>query len=158
VEFSIKNLFLFTVKGHLADLAGTIVLDEADIRRSSVEAVIKAASIDTRNQRRDIHLRSADFLEVERYPDIHFQSARVEPGRDRDTLRVTGSLAIKGKSREVVLDVTEVDRSSSPNGEEVAYYTALTELDRFDFGINYGRGLIGRKLKITISVQALRQD
>jgi polyisoprenoid-binding protein YceI len=81
----------------------------------------------------------------------------VERGRDRDSLRVTGSLTIKDKSREVLLDVNEVDRSSSPNGEQVVYYTAQTELDRFEFDINYGRGLIGRRLKIAISVQASRQ-
>jgi polyisoprenoid-binding protein YceI len=158
VEFSVKNFFFFIVKGCFSDLAGTIVLDEADIRRSSVEATIKAGSIDTGAKRRDAHMRSTDFLEADRYPDIRFQSTKVERGRDRDTLRITGSLTIRGKRREVVLDVNEVDHSRSPNGEEVAYYSALTELDRFDFGINYRRGMIGRTLKIAIDVQALRQQ
>ena len=157
VEFSIKNFFFFTVKGRLTDLIGTIVLDERDIRRSSVDATIKTASLETGLQRRDTHLRSADFLEVDRYPEIQFQSTKVEPGRDRDTLRVIGPLTIKGRSKEVVLDVTEVDRSCSPSGQEVAYYTALVNIDRFDFGVNHLRGLIGRTLKVTINVQALRQ-
>lgn len=157
VEFSVKNLFFFLVKGCFNDLAGTIVLDKADIRLSSVEATIKAASIETGSRGRDAHLRSTDFLEADRYPDIRFQSTKVERGRDRDTLRITGSLTIRGKRQEVVLDVNEVDHSRSPSGEEVAYYSALTELDRFDFGIKYRRGMIGRTLKITIDVQALRQ-
>ncbi len=102
-------------------------------------------------------LRSRDFLETELYPAIHFQSSKVEPGKDRDTLRLTGSLNIRGKDREIVLDVNEVDFSRSPQGEEVIYYSATTELNRFDFGVRYGRGIIGRTLKVTINVQASRQ-
>lgn len=157
VEFAVKNLFFFTVKGSVTTLDGTIVLDAADIRRSSVAAVLKSASIETGSKRRDAHLRAADFLEADRFPEIRFQSTKVEPGIDRDTLRVTGSLTIRNESREVVLDVSEIDRSCSPSGEQVAYYTALAELDRHDFGINYMRGLIGRMLKITINVQATRR-
>jgi polyisoprenoid-binding protein YceI len=103
-------------------------------------------------------LRSADFLEVERYPEIRFQSTRVEKGRDRDALIVTGTLTIKGRSREVVLNVTETDHSRSPHGEEVAYYVAQTTIDRLDFGITQGRGVIGRELKITIQAQASRNS
>ena len=158
LEFSVKNFFFFTVKGRLTEFAGTIVLDQADIGRSSVEVAIKAASLDTGIKRRDAHLRSADFLETDRYPDIYFQSTKIEPGRDRNTLRLTGSLTIKGKSREVILDVDELDHSRSPDGEEVDYYGASTELDRLDFGIGYGRGLIARALKITLNVQASRQQ
>jgi polyisoprenoid-binding protein YceI len=157
VEFEVKNLFFFKVKGRFGNLAGNIVLDESDIGRSSVSGAVKAASIDTGLKRRDAHLRSADFLQVDRYPDIRFESTKVEPGTDRDTLRVTGLLTINGKSREVLLEVNEFDRSCSPSGEQIVYYTALTELDRFDFDINYGRGLIGRRVKITINVQASRQ-
>jgi polyisoprenoid-binding protein YceI len=158
VEFSMKNLFFFVVKGRITDFSGSIVLDHADIGRSSVEVAIKAASIDTGNKRRDAHLRSAHFLEVDRYPDIGFQSTGVEPGTDRDTLRLTGSLTIKGKSREVIFEVDELDQSCSPDGEEVNYYGTRIELDRFDFGIGPRRGLIGRLLKITINVQASRQQ
>ena len=155
LEFSVKNFFFFSVKGCFADLAGTLVFEKGNISRSSVGAVIKAGSINTGSRQRDEHLRSAKFLEVERYPEIRFQSTKVEPGLDRDTLRITGSLTIREKTREVVLEVNEVDHSCSPSGEEVIYYSVTTELDRLDFGINYGRPLIGRKVKIVINVQAL---
>jgi polyisoprenoid-binding protein YceI len=158
VEFSVKNFFFFIVKGQLTEFAGSIMLDQADIGGSSVEVAIKAASIDTGIKRRDAHLRSADFLEAERYPYIRFQSTKIEPGRDRDTLRLTGSLTIKGKSREVILEVEKLDYSRSPDGEEVLYYSTSTELDRFDFGIGHRPGLIGRSLKIIITVQAIRQQ
>ena len=155
LEFSVKKLFFFIVKGCFAEIAGTLVFEKGNISGSSVEAVIKAGSINTGSSRRDAHLRSADFLNVDRYPEIRFESTKVEPGLDRDTLRITGSLTIREKTRQVVLDVNELDHSRSPSGEEVIYYSATTELDRFDFGINYGRPFIGRKVKIVITVQAL---
>ena len=76
VEFSVKSFFFFIVKGRLTEFAGNVVLDQADIGGSSVEVAINAASIDTGIKRRDAHLRSADFLEADRYPHIRFQSSR----------------------------------------------------------------------------------
>jgi polyisoprenoid-binding protein YceI len=156
VEFSVKQLFLFAVKGRVSALEGRIALDNDDMARSSVKAMLKADSIDTGNAQRDKHLRAPAFLDAASHPQIRFESFKVGPGRDRDVFRVTGSLTIKGTTREVTLDATEVDRSRSPRGEEVIYYTATTELDRHAFGINYGRGVIGRTLKVTINVQATR--
>ena len=157
VEFSAKALFLFTIKGSFAELNGTIERDPGDIGRSSVEAVIKSASVKTGNKRRDASLRSAAFLDVKEHDEIRFQSTRVEKGRDRDTLRVTGTLTIRGRSHEVVLDVNEFDRSRSPQDEDVTYYAAFKEIDRYDFGMRHGRWLIGRTLKVMIQVQALKQ-
>lgn len=156
VEFAIKKLFLFTVKGSLTIVEGSLVLDPADVRRSSVSVVLQSASINTGNKRRDKQLRAANFLDADRYPEIRFQTTKVERGTDRDTLRVTGSLTVKGTTREIVLDVSEIDRSRSPNGEFVVYYSALTEIDRIDFRVNAMRFLIGRKIRITINVQATR--
>ena len=123
------------------------MLDEDDIRHSSVTAIIKANSIDTGNKRRDAHLKSADFFDAEKFPDIEFKSTKVQRGKDRDSLDVEGTLTIKDKSVPIALAVNEMDRSRSPNGEEFIYYSATTELDRFAFGINYGRGLIGRQVE-----------
>ncbi|MCI0488712.1 MAG: YceI family protein [Blastocatellia bacterium] len=157
VEFAVRNLFLFTVRGRFTGIAGTILFDEDELGRSSVEASIKAKSIDTGNRRRDAHLCSADFLNVEQYPEIRFQSTKVEKGRDRDTLRITGELTIAGKSREMTFEVTEVERSRSPQGEEVAYYSLLIKLDRRDFGVSYGRLITGRTVTVTIHLQAVRR-
>jgi polyisoprenoid-binding protein YceI len=156
VEFSVRN-FLFTVKGRINVLEGVIVLDEGDIARSSVNATMSAVSINTGIARRDAHLRSADFLNADIHPQILFESTSVGPGRDRDVVSVKGWLTVAGKRSEVELEVSEVDRSRSPRGEEVIYYCATTEIDRTRFGINYGPGVIGNKLKITINVQANRQ-
>ena len=155
IEFTVKKLFFFTVSGRLTKLNGAITLHEDSLKDCSVEATMGAASIDTRNPKRDSQVRSA-FLEVNSYPTIHFRSSEVGRGRDRDMLRVKGVLTIRDRTKDIVLDVTEVDRSRSPNGEEVIYYVAETELNRFDFGVNAWRGFVGEKLKVVINVQANR--
>ena len=155
VEFTVKKLFFITVSGRLTKLNGAITLHEDSLKDCSVEATIGAASIDTGNQKRDAQVRSA-FLQTNSYPIIHFQSSEVARGRDRDMLRVKGVLTIRDTNKDVVLDVTEVDRSRSPNGEEVIYYVAETELNRYDFGVNAWRGLVGQTLKVVINVQANR--
>ena len=156
VEFAVRNLFFFTVKGSLPALEGNVVLDPADVRKCSTTVALQSASISTGNKRRDAHLRAASYLDADRYPEIRFESTKVERGTDRDTLRVTGSLTIKDTSKEIVLDVSEIDRSCSPSGEHVAYYSAWTELDRFDFHVDAMRLLIGRTVRITINIQATR--
>ena len=153
VEFVIRNLW-YTVKGRFGVVEGVIVLDEEDIGRSSVTATIKANSLDTRNKKRDAHLLLRDFLDVENFSEIEFKSTSVQRGRDRDSLDVAGTLTIKDKSVPITLAVNEMDRSRSPSGQEWVYYSATVELDRFAFGINYGRGFIGRNLKVMINVQA----
>ena len=153
VEFSIRNLW-FNVKGRFNDLEGVLVLDEEDVSRSSVTAKIRAGSIDTGNKRRDAHLLLRDFFDVENFPDIEFRSTSVRRGKDRDSLDLEGELRIKDKTVPIALAVNEMDRSRSPRGEEFVYYSATTDLDRCAFGINYGRGVIGRRLHVTINVQA----
>jgi len=156
VEFTTKKLLFFTVKGRLAVSEGTIVLDESFLPESSVKATIKTASIDTGNQQRDSQLKAANFLNVKTFPSIQFESVEVGPGRDRDMINVRGALTIKDNSRDVLLEVTEVDRSKAPGGDEVIYYVAEAELDRYQFGVSGWRGVISPKLKIVINVQANR--
>ena len=157
VEFTVRNLW-YNVKGRFNVLEGAIVLDEDDVSRSSVTATLKANSIDTGNKRRDAHLRSADFLDAEKFPDIEFKSERVARGKDRDSLELDGILIVKHKRVPVSLAVNEMDRSRSPKGEEFIYYSATAEVDRFACGISYGRGMIGRKLTVTINIQATNRS
>lgn len=157
VEFVVRNLW-YNVKGRFRTIEGVIVLDEDDIRQSTVNATIKASSIDTGNLRRDTHLRAPDFLDVEKFPDIEFTSTSVARGKDRDSLDLKGTLIVKDKQVPIALAVNEMDRSRSPKGEEFIYYSATAELDRFACGISYGRGLIGRILRVTINVQATNRS
>lgn len=158
IQFIGRFGLFFKVRGSFKDIEGQIVRGETDVGRSSVEAAIRASSVDTGNRRRDDHLRSKDFLEADRYPEIRYVSTAVSKGRDRDTLRVSGTLTIREISRDIVLEVTEVERSQSPQGNEVAYYSLQTEIDRHAFGVRHLRGLIGSKLKVTIHVQAAKQS
>ena len=93
VEFSAKHLMITTVKGRIADIEGTITIDEKNPRNSSVEATLKTASIDTRTDQRDDHLRSGDFLNVEKYPEIKFRSTSIDG--DRKAFKLTGELTIR---------------------------------------------------------------
>ena len=163
VEFAVKHMMFATVKGRFGGVHGTIVEDAADPSRSSVEVEIDAASIDTRDERRDAHLRSPDFLDVESYPTITFKSSRVEhAGRDR--LRVIGDLTIHGTTHEVVLDTTINGRGTNPFGLEVAGFTAETTINRRDFGLTWnvaletGGVLVGDTVKILLEVEALKQS
>ncbi|HEY6805732.1 MAG TPA: YceI family protein [Pyrinomonadaceae bacterium] len=157
VEFSVKKLLFFTVKGKFSDLNGVIELDEDAVSASEVKATIGVKSLNTGNEQRDRQLRAASFLDVVNFPQIEFQSVEVGPGTDRDTLKVKGALTIKGNRKDVVLNVTKVDRSKSPNGQEVVYYVGETEIDRYEFGVNGLRGLVGPKLKVVINIQANRE-
>ena len=158
VEFDVKLFFFVTIKGRFTEFAGNMVLDQGDVGGSSVEVTVKAASIDTGSGRRDERLRSDGFLEANRYPQIRFESTKVEPGTDRDTLRLTGSLTIKGKSREIILDVDKLDQSRSPDGQEVLYYSARSKLDRVDFEIGHRLGAMGRSVRLIVNLQANRVD
>src|SRR3712207_6041503 len=106
VEFGVKHMMFTTVKGRFTGVRGTInCADEADASRASVEAEIDAASVNTGEEQRDAHLRSAEFLEAERYRTMSFKSTRVER-MDTERLRLIGDLTIRGVTREVVLEAT----------------------------------------------------
>jgi polyisoprenoid-binding protein YceI len=163
VGFSAKHLMITTVRGRFADLRGSIQLDESDITRSAVEVEIATASIDTRTEQRDAHLRSADFLEVEKFPTITFRSRRVEKVGD-DRYHVVGDLTIRDVTREVTLDVIDEGRGRDPWGGERAAFSATTKIDRRDFGLTWNQALetggvlVGNEIKISIDAQAVKQN
>ena len=162
VEFSAKHLMITTVKGRFGGVRGAIGLDAVTPSRSSVEVTIDAASVDTRVEQRDQHLRSADFLDVERYPDITFRSLRVEgptaaPG---DEFRLIGTLTIHGVAREVALAATFEGQAKDPWGGQRVSFSATTKIDRRDFGLTWSQALetggllVGNEIKISLEVQA----
>ena len=162
VEFGVKHMMFTTVKGRFSGVTGRIVTEGDDPTRGSVEVEIDAETIDTRDEKRDAHLRSQDFLENEAYPNITFKSRRVEPV-DGNRFRIIGDLTIRGISKEVVLDATFNGRGTNPWGQEVAGYSAETEINRKDYGIEWnaalegGGFLVGETVKISIEVEATKQ-
>jgi polyisoprenoid-binding protein YceI len=161
VSFSVKHLMISTVRGRFADVRGSIQLDEEDVTRSSVHVEIATASIDTRQEQRDAHLRSGDFFEVERYPTITFRSRRVERVA-RDRYRIVGDLTIRDKTREVVLDATDEGRGRDPWGGDRLAFSATTKIDRGDFGLTWNQALetggvlVSDEIRITLDVQAIK--
>lgn len=163
VGFAVKHMMISTVKGRFADLSGTIALDEADLAGSSVEVTINAASVDTRQEQRDAHLRSADFFDVETYPTLTFRSRRVE-SIGNGQFRVVGDLTIRGVTREVVLEAADEGRGKDPWGNERAGFSAKTVIDRRDFGLTWnaaletGGILVGNDIRISLEVEALKAE
>ena len=166
VEFSAKHMMITTVKGRIADVRGTLTIDEHRPEASSVEVEFDAASIDTRADQRDLHLRSADFLDVEHFPTITFRSRRIDGAAATEgaRFRVVGDLTIRGTTREVTLDATYEGAGRDPWGGDRISFSATTKIDRRDFGLTWnaaleaGGVLVSNDVKIHIEAQAVRAD
>jgi polyisoprenoid-binding protein YceI len=162
-EFAVKHLMVATVRGHFKITEGTIVINEANHTASSVTATLDPTTINTREEKRDAHLQSADFFETEKYPAITFQSTRVEKVND-EKWKVFGDLSFHGVTKEVELDVEEGGEIKDPYGKQRRGFTAETTIDRKDFGLNWngaletGGFMVSDRVKITLDISAIRQD
>jgi polyisoprenoid-binding protein YceI len=163
VEFAVRHLMISSVKGAFGDVQGTVWVDGSDSRTVLVDVTIQVASIDTRQEQRDAHLRSADFFDAARFPTITFRS-RMLKGNDLDgNFHLVGDLTIRDVSREVVLDVSAEGRLTDPWGAERAGFSARGKIDRRDFGLTWnqaletGGALVGNDVKITVEVELIRQ-
>ena len=159
VHFGVRHMMVSTVRGSFRTVRGVANIDESDPTKSSVEATIDAASIDTREPKRDDHLRAADFLDVAKYPAITFKSKSITaagPG----AFKVTGDLTIRGVTKEIVLDVEGSPQPlKDPFGNIRLGGVAHTKISRQDFGITWNKALdaggvvIGDTVDITIDVE-----
>jgi polyisoprenoid-binding protein YceI len=135
VEFSIRHLVIAKVRGRFTQVTGTLELDDTDITRSKVTAEIAAASITTAEEKRDAHLRSADFFDVENYPLITFTSTRIE--QDGEDLRLTGDVTIHGVTKPITLAVEQLGAAKDPWGNQRLAFAARGSLDRKEFGLGW---------------------
>ena len=163
VQFSVRHLMVSTVRGAFAKVTGTVQVDEKDLTRTKIQATIDAASIDTRVEKRDTHLKSPDFLDVARYPTIVFVSKNVEAGAPGH-FKVIGDLTLHGVTREVSLDVEgPTPEIKDPRGNTRAGAQATTTINRKDFGLTWNQVLetggvaVGDEVTITIDVEATKQ-
>jgi polyisoprenoid-binding protein YceI len=162
VEFKVKHMMISNVKGQFTGVSGVLTLDETDVTKSRVEATIDASTINTRDPQRDTHLKSADFLDVEKYPTLTFQSTSVKrAGADEGT--VTGELTIHGVTREVVFQVEGPTLpSKDPWGHIRLGLSATTKISRKEFGLTWnaaleaGGLLVGDEVTITLDVQFVK--
>lgn len=161
VEFSVKHLMFTTVKGRFDDLEGTIVANDDSPEHASVDVTIKAASIDTRTEQRDAHLRSADFLDADKFPLITFKSTRIEGVKGAFT--IVGDLGIRDITRPITLAVTYEGGGKDPWGGERIGFSASGKIDRRDFGLVWNQALeaggvvVGNDVKIEIEAQLVKQ-
>lgn len=151
-NFSVKHLLISTVRGRFSQVSGSIMLDESDMTKSSVTAIINAGSINTDNENRDRHLKSADFFEIEKYPEIKFQSTRVE--KTADGYVAVGNLSIKDVTKEIRLPFSFA-RGESRGRIKLGVDTA-TSINRHDYHVNYDPtgATVGKEVKIEINLEA----
>jgi polyisoprenoid-binding protein YceI len=162
-QFAVRHLGLSTVRGSFSKLSGTMVLDDQDITKSSVEVTIDVNTVDTREPDRDKDLRSERFFDVTHFPTMTFKSKKVEqlaPGK----LRVTGDLTIRGTSREVTLDVDgPTNPVKDPWGNQRLAATATTKINRQDYGVKWnakldnGGVVVGDDVNITLDVEMIQK-
>jgi polyisoprenoid-binding protein YceI len=160
VEFSVRHLGIATVKGAFHTVSGELEVDEEDLTRSRGSVVVDVASIDTRDERRDTHLRSADFFDVDSFPTATFESRAIRHlGSDR--YEVEGDLTIHGTTRPVVLSAELSEFITDPWGNRRAAVEVEGEINRTDFGLTWnqvleaGRLMVGEKVKIHAATEVV---
>ena len=163
VSFSIRHMVISKVRGAFERWQGVVDFDEQDPAASKVSVTIDAASIDTREEKRDAHLRSADFFDVENHPALTFVSTAVEKLAGNE-YRVTGDLTIKGVTRPVTLEAEYLGGGKDPWGNQRLGFLARTSINRKDFGLGWnqvleaGGVLVGEKVEIELDVQAIKAE
>lgn len=150
--FSVKHLLVSTVRGRFTQVNGAILIDDADMTKSSVNAIISTPSITTDNETRDKHLKSADFFDVAKYPEITFKSTKIE--KTADGYAATGLLTIKDVSKEVRLPFTLA--KGEARGKAILGIETATQIDRLDYHVNYDSTgtTVGKEVKIEINLEA----
>jgi polyisoprenoid-binding protein YceI len=161
IHFWVRHMIISKVHGRFAKWSGAIQLDEKDLTRSSVDVRIDTASIDTQVGDRDTHLKSADFLDVAKYPEMTFRSKRIQ--KVGEGYRVVGDLSLHGVVREVTLEAEFAGVGKDPWGNQRAGFSAKASLDRRDYGLVWnaaletGGVLVGEKVEIAIELEAVKK-
>jgi polyisoprenoid-binding protein YceI len=163
-SFKVRHLMVSNVRGEFRKIAGTVVIDEVDVTRSTVDVTIDASSIDTHDGKRDEHLRSPDFLDTATYPTLTFKSTRVQAAKGGG-LFVAGQLTLRGVTREVTLDVEPLSHEvTDPWGNIKRGASARARLNRKDFGLVWNANLdgggvvVGDEVALTLEVELGRRS
>ena len=162
-QFAVKHLMVSTVRGTTGAVTGTAVFDEADISKSSVQATIDVAGVDTREPKRDAHLKSPEFLDAAKFPTITFKSKQVAAVAP-DRFKITGDLTIRGVTKEVTLDVEGTPKPlNDPFGKVRIGGSARARINRQDFGVNFSKTMdngglvVGNDVDVTIDVELVKK-
>lgn len=162
IAFSARHMMLTKVRGHFARFGGTVEFDEQSPANSSVNVSVETDSIDTRDEKRDAHLKSPDFLDVANFPAMTFVSKKVEVTDDTHG-KIIGDLTIRGVTNEVVLETEYNGQSKAPWGTTSAGFSAETKISRQDWGLTWnvaletGGVLVGDEITISIEIEIVKQ-
>jgi polyisoprenoid-binding protein YceI len=161
VNFHVRHLMVSKVHGRFSLWSGKLELDEQDLTKSQLEVEIDATSVDTKEAKRDEHLRSADFFDVAQFPKLTFKSSKIE--KDGDDYKVTGDLTIKGVTKSVTLEVEGGAVVKDPWGGTRTGFSAKTTINRKDFGLTWnvaletGGFLVSDKIEISLEIEAVKK-
>jgi polyisoprenoid-binding protein YceI len=161
-SFVVKHLMVSNVRGQFGKTTGTILQDDKDITKSKADLTIDATTINTRVEKRDAHLKSADFFDVQKFPTITFKTTKITKG-EGNTLKAEGDLTIHGVTKPVVLNV-EYTPETLANGKTIRGLTATTKINRKDFGLNWNRTIeaggvmVGDDVSITVEAELHKTD
>jgi polyisoprenoid-binding protein YceI len=156
-QFSARHLGISTVRGAFTKVTGTVQYDPARVEKTSIQATLQTASVDTRFEMRDRELRGENFLDVQKYPAITFASKSVETAGS-GKLKITGDLTIHGVTKEVVLDAEGPSQVlTDPSGNKRMGASATTKIRRSDFGIAGLPDIVGDEISITLDVEMIKE-
>jgi polyisoprenoid-binding protein YceI len=158
VSFYVRHLGVSKVRGHFAAFEGTVVTAENPLE-SKVNAVIRTDSVSTNNEGRDTHVRSADFLDVEQFPELTFSSTTIRP-KSAEVFEVDGDLTLHGVTKTVTLTLELNGFGASFDGTAVAGFSAATEISRGEFGVTGGAAgaAVSDKIRIALEIEAAKVD
>jgi polyisoprenoid-binding protein YceI len=162
VEFSVRHMMVSKARGSFDKWSGTVALNEANPAATTVDITLDAASINTKDEKRDGHLKSADFFDVEKFPTLHFKSTKVEVAADKKTAKLTGDLTIRDVTKPAVLNVEYQGSAKSPWGTTSYGFSASTKINREDWGLNWnaaletGGWLVGKDIQIDIELELVQ--
>lgn len=161
IEFSVKHMMISKVKGAFNKFDATISADASDLTTADIDFTIDVASIDTKNEDRDNHLRSADFFNVEQFPTLSFKAAKIEK-TDEDEYAVTGDVTLHGVTKQETFAITFEGQGKDPWGNEKAGFSGTGKIKRSDYGLTWnaaletGGVLVGDQITINIELQLIK--
>jgi len=161
-QFAVRHLMVSTVRGHFGKLSGSVVYDTANLAQASVEATVDVASVDTREPKRDAHLKSPDFFDVEKFPTMTFKSTKVERAGE-GKLKLTGDFTLHGVTKQVVFDVEGPSAPiAGPGGSQRIGAAATAKISRKEFGMTWNRMIeaggvtVGDEVTITLDLELVK--
>lgn len=156
INFKIQHLGYSWLAGRFNDFSGSFSYDEDNLTASDIMVTIDTSSVDTNHAERDKHLRSDDFLDVDKYPQAKFVSTNIEPMGDGE-MKVTGDFTLHGVTKAITIDAKKIGEGEDPWGGYRAGFTGTTKLALKDFGIDYDLGPASQHVMLTLHVEGIKQ-